>query len=310
MTTTTLTKSPARRPPAAEFSREQTDLLKRTICKDATDDELRLFLAQCARTGLDPFARQIFAVKRWDARERREVMQTQVSIDGFRLIAERSGKYAGQTEPQWCGEDGKWVDVWLPKEPPAAARVGVLRTDFREPCYAVARYGAYVQTKKEGGPNGMWLRMPDVMLSKCAEALALRKSFPVELSGLYTSDELPPDPDLRARTPRERDPVPEIGAAPEQPDREAPERPWRTFKEMLDEFAKLRDRLGEDGYYTVLSQYGVKHSNEFREPRKAAAAYQTLSAMAREYEAAEWEEEPLAEDVASQEEREAILHRK
>lgn len=183
------------------FSREQVELIKRTIAKGTTDDELQLFIMQCERTGLDPFARQIYCVKRWDSASSREVAQTQISIDGARLIAERTGKYAGQLPVQWAKVYGfditggdpviKWFDVWpFVGESPYAAKARVLRTDFSEPMEAIARFDAYKQTKRDGGLTRMWSVMPDVMIAKVAEMLAIRKAFPHELRGLYSTDEM------------------------------------------------------------------------------------------------------------------------
>ena len=176
-----------------EFTTEQVALVKRTICKpgkrDATNDELALFIGQCKRTGLDPFARQIYAVFRRSSREGREVMTIQVGIDGLRLIAERSGHYLGQVGPLWCGQDGVWRETWFAKEHPMAAKVIVRKVVAGQIAEtpAVAHWGEYAVT---GNAGRMWSDKPALMLAKCAEALALRKAFPNDMSGLYTDDEM------------------------------------------------------------------------------------------------------------------------
>ena len=200
---------------AGELNEEQVDLIKRTIAKGASNDELALFIAQCNRTGLDPFARQIYCVGRYDAKVKRDVFATQVSIDGARLVAERSGRYAGQTPVEWTADGATWVSVWLSAEPPRAARVGVHKAGFLEPMIAVATWNEYVQTYRRDGKtevSPMWKRMGALMLGKCAEMLALRRAFPMELSGLYipeemdqaTSVEAPPAPEGPKPTVRSR----------------------------------------------------------------------------------------------------------
>lgn len=166
------------------------------------------FLLHARRTGLDPIARQIYCI------ERGGKWGTQVSIDGARLVAERTGQYRGQTATQWTSDGATWVDVWLAAEAPKAARVGVHREGFVEPLYAVATFDAY-----NAGGN-MWRKMPALMLGKCAEMLALRKAFPQDLSGLYSTEEMD-QADSRHRPQQQRPTEPEqpmLVAEPQQPE--------------------------------------------------------------------------------------------
>jgi phage recombination protein Bet len=175
---------------ASSLTEEQVRLVKDTIIPGATDDELALFVNQCDRTHLDPFAKQIYCIKRWNGTAKKETYQTQVSIDGARLVAQRSGEYAGQTPTYWCGPDGVWVDVWLKPEHPVAAKVGTYRVGFVEAMWAVALWDGYAVKKRDGSLMEMWKKMGPLMLGKCAEMLSLRKAFPMELSGLYSTEEM------------------------------------------------------------------------------------------------------------------------
>jgi phage recombination protein Bet len=194
------------------------EVLRKQIAPGLSESELELFLAQAERKGLDPLAGHIIAQKRWDATLEREQLVFYIKIDGLRLIAERTGKYAGQLGPFWCGEDGEWKDVWLSDEPPAAAKVGVLRSDFKEPIWGVARFSSYAQFKKDGKLNRSWAKMPDLMLAKCAEALALRRAFPAQTAGLYLPEELKED--LGPEPEPEPEPEPQVSEPEPEPEPE------------------------------------------------------------------------------------------
>lgn len=169
-----------------EFDDEKVNLIKRTVAPKATDDELALFLHQCKRTGLDPLARQIYFQKYSTKSGPRVSIIT--GIDGYRLIADRTGQYAGNDDAVFEGrqEQARYKEA---KQVPVKATVTVWKIvgNKRVPFTASAYWDEYYPGDKMGH---MWFKMPHVMLSKVAEALALRKAFPADLSGVYTRDEM------------------------------------------------------------------------------------------------------------------------
>lgn len=151
------------------------DLVRRTVAAGATPDELELFFHQARRAGLDPLAKQIYFVKR----QGKGVVQ--VGIDGLRLIADRTGKYAGSDDSIYGANNERGY--------PSAATVTVYKmvSGKRCPFTATARWDEYFPGDAQGF---QWKRMPYAMLGKCAEALALRKAFPADMSGLYVHEEM------------------------------------------------------------------------------------------------------------------------
>lgn len=150
------------------------------------DAEVDQFLLECQIYGLEPLAGQIYAV--WENGE----MQAVTTIDGMRVLAERTERYDGQNDPEWCDKDGNWTDYWTGEEEPLAARVRVHRKGTKVPTTGTANWHDFAPQGSVGA-DSLWTMgagKPAHMLSIRAEALALRKAFPSELSGLYTAEEL------------------------------------------------------------------------------------------------------------------------
>lgn len=178
------------------FTEPELILMRDMYCKKASAEQFALFLRTCYRTGLDPFLRQICGVLRFCKGKNNEPghyeMAIQITIDGLRLLAIRGGAYRGTTRAYWCGPNGQWTDAWVDSSAPRGAMVGVYRADCAEPIWAYARFESY-WASYDGKASGLWKTMPEVMIAKCAEALALRKACPYEASGVYAEEELNQD---------------------------------------------------------------------------------------------------------------------
>lgn len=77
-------------------------LVRRTTCRDCTDDEFSEFIAVCRDLNLSPLRRQIycFVFSKSDVEKRN--MSLVVGIDGARSIAARSGNYQpDDNKPEW-----------------------------------------------------------------------------------------------------------------------------------------------------------------------------------------------------------------
>lgn len=163
---------PIQQPATLSFDKNQIELLKNTICKGSTDDELKFFIFACQRTGLDPFAKQIYSVPRGGQRV------IQISVDGYRIIAERTGKYAPGREPTFTYD----------KQGSLFSATAYVQKQTKDGTWH--EVAASAMMSEYDGKNNFWKKMPHLMLAKCAECLCLRKAFPAEMSGTYSDEEM------------------------------------------------------------------------------------------------------------------------
>lgn len=184
------------------YTGQQLALIKNTVAADCNPMEFDLFMAVAQSKGLDPFTKQIHAVVYNKDKPLKRKMSIITGIDGFRAIAERTGAYRpDEDEPEFTydpAEKGPLNPLGLVK-----AVVRIWKNEKR--ATGVAYWTEFAPIKDEWAENdagkykptgkqtldtgGQWGKMPRVMLAKCAEAQALRKAFPEQLSGLYEAAE-------------------------------------------------------------------------------------------------------------------------
>lgn len=208
---------------AFALNASQLSLVKNTIAKDCNDQEFNLFIEVARGMGLNPFMKQIlpmvFGKKSKDADKRR--MSIIVTRDGLRVIAARCRDYRPASEPPgkefdeslkssgnpkgivkvtvclWKQDaQGQWWPVAGEAYWDEFAPLKFSPKDWEEVPGEFYPDGNPVKRLKEGAvpsildTDGNWGKMPIVMITKCAEAQALRAGWPEQFSGVYVEEEM------------------------------------------------------------------------------------------------------------------------
>jgi len=216
------------------FSPEQERMIRDTCANGASADEFAVLLEIARVRRLNPLLKQIHFVKRWDTQKNRHVWSAQISIDGMRAVAQRTGRYNGQDEPEYGPCNSKGFPEW--------AKVKVYRKDWDRPAVGLVFWREYVQTKQDGSPTKFWVDMPMNQLAKCAEAHAFRKAFPEDCGGLYTDTEMEQATHPIALDAREEEPDPRRRALNVHAN-DSEEPPLVDPELAAEEFQALRDTL-------------------------------------------------------------------
>jgi len=188
-----------------DYTPSQLALVRRTVAKDCDNTEFDLFIEIAKRVGLDPFRRQIYAIVTNKGNADKRQMVTVTGIDGYRAVAARNSDYRpDEQEPEYTYDEAlKNPDT----NPLGLVKAVVTAFKGDKPVRGVAYWEEFAPLKEEWKydpeqgkktPSGVfkidatsnWRKMGRIMLAKCAEAQALRKGWPEDLSGVYVTEEM------------------------------------------------------------------------------------------------------------------------
>lgn len=170
------------------FHPAKVNILRNTICSELSNDELEFFLYNCARSRLDPMTRQIYALKH----SKNDSVKIMASIDGLRLIADRTGQYAPGKPTTYLYDENNNLKG-------AIAYVKKLTADGT--WHEVSEIAIFKECDKR---TFAWKTMPHLMIAKVAESRALRRAFPNDLSGIYEEDEFDQEKNILKTDKKER----------------------------------------------------------------------------------------------------------
>ena len=153
------------------------------------------FIHQCLLTGADPRKKQIYLIPReqsfksangqW---EKKTVATTVVAYQYFISKAIQTGQLKSF---KVSTDTIEYINPCTGKKISTICSVAsVLRNGMDLPVEYSARYPEFVSVDREGNPTALWKSKPYLMLEKCALCNAMRQTFPEELTGFYTSEEI------------------------------------------------------------------------------------------------------------------------
>lgn len=177
-----------------DWTGKQLALIRRTVAKDTNEDEFNQFIHICRHSRLDPLRRQVYCFVFNKHKPEWRQMTVVTAIGGYRAIADRTGNYRPDAQaPRITYDDAA--------KNPQTNPLGLIRAEVTVykhahgewfPAIGEAYWDEYVPLKDgviDSKKTG-WIKMPRIMLPKCAEANAIRKAWPDDFAGLEVEEEV------------------------------------------------------------------------------------------------------------------------
>lgn len=159
-------------------------VLKNTVAKGLNDHEFAMFMELCKATKLNPFKREIWAIKtksytNSSGKQIEGQLQLMTGFNGYLAIANAHPQYDGMECEISRKEDGsiEWAEA------------RVFRKDRNRPSSVRVYFKEFYKAGYRDKPS-QWDKQPSVMIQKVAKSHALREAFTQELGGLYTQEEM------------------------------------------------------------------------------------------------------------------------